>query len=240
MGIFGGKKKKAQPLCAAVVVAAGNSTRMGEDKIMLTLGVDPVIVHTIRALEKSVLISEIVVVTREDLLLPVANLCQEYGFTKVSKVIRGGESRTESVFRGVNEVTCGSRLIAIHDGARPFVPLEVVDETIEQAAKNGAAAPAIPLKDTVKEAVNSMIEKTIDRSSLYAVQTPQVFDSDLICAALQKALDDKAEITDDCSAVERLGMKVVLTKGAEMNFKLTTKGDLLLARGLVALLEDKK
>ena len=92
----------------------------------------------------------------------------------------------------------------------------------------------------MKQAVDSVVERTVDRSSLFAVQTPQVFDADLIRAALQKALDDKAEITDDCSAVERLGMKVVLTKGSEINFKLTTKGDLLMARGLVSLLEDEK
>jgi len=223
-----------------VIVAAGNSTRMGEDKIMLTLGTEPVIVHTIRAMEQSELISEIIVVTREDLLVPIAQLCQEHGFSKVVKVIRGGKNRLESVFRGVCEVVCGPRLIAIHDGARPFVPVEVVDRVIRQAAKNGAAAPAIPLKDTVKEAADSVIERTVDRSVLHAVQTPQVFDADLIRAALQKALDDKAEITDDCSAVERLGMKVVLTEGSEINFKLTTKGDLLMARGLMALLEDKK
>ena len=93
------------------------------------------------------------------------------------------------------------------------------------------AAPALPVKDTIKRVKNGLVEQTVDRSELYAIQTPQVFDSDLIRGALKKAMDDNAEITDDCSAVERIGMKVVLTQGAEENFKLTTQGDLLLAQG---------
>lgn len=233
MSIFQRKKKTEAPLCAAVVAAAGSSSRMGEDKIMLSLGEEPVIVHTVRLLEQCPLISEIVVVTREALVVPVAQLCHDYGFSKVSKVVRGGATRTESVFQGVREITCGPRLIAIHDGARPFTPPEVVTAAIEQAQKSGAAAPALPVKDTLKLVKDGLVEKTVDRSQLYAVQTPQVFDADLIHAALQKAIEDKAEITDDCSAVERLGMKVVLTEGSEKNFKLTTQGDLILARGIL-------
>ena len=238
MGLFRRKKESEQPLCAAVIAAAGSSSRMGEDKIMLPLGEDPVIVRTVRALEQSGLLSEIVIVTREALVLPIAKICQDYSFTKVTKVIRGGASRLESVMLGVSEVTCGPKLIAIHDGARPFVPVHVIDAAIRQAEKSGAAAPALPVKDTVKEARDGLVERTVDRSPLRAVQTPQVFDADLIRAALQKALDDHAEITDDCSAVERMGMKVVLTEGAEENFKLTTQGDLRLARGLICWMEE--
>ena len=238
MGIFRRKKESKSPLCAAVIAAAGSSSRMGEDKIMLPLGEEPVIIRTVRALERSELISEIVIVTRETLVVPVAQLCQDFSFTKVTKVVRGGSIRLESVFLGVREVTCEPKLIAIHDGARPFVPVEVVDGAIRQAEKSGAAAPALPVKDTVKEVRDGLVERTVDRVPLRAVQTPQVFDADLIRAALQKAMEDNAEVTDDCSAVERLGMKVVLTEGAEENFKLTTQGDLLLARGLVHWMEE--
>lgn len=238
MGIFRRKKEEQRPLCAAVIAAAGSSSRMGEDKIMLPLGEEPVIVRTVRALECSELISEIVIVTREALVVPVAELCKAYSFTKVTKVVRGGASRTESVMLGVKEVAGNPKLIAIHDGARPFVPVSVVNEAIRQAEKSGAAAPALPVKDTVKEVKDGRVERTVDRAPLRAVQTPQVFDADLIRAAVQKALEDNAEITDDCSAVERLGMKVVLTEGAEENFKLTTQGDLMLARGLVRWMEE--
>ena len=238
MGIFRRKKKVQRPLCAAVVAAAGSSSRMGEDKIMLSLGEEPVIVRTVRALERSELISEIVIVTREALVPLVAELCKDYSFTKVTKVIRGGASRLESVMLGVKEVTSDPKLIAVHDGARPFVSVNVIDSAIRQAEKSGAAAPALPVKDTVKEVRDGLVERTVDRAPLRAVQTPQVFDADLIRAALQKALEDKAEVTDDCSAVERLGMKVVLTEGAEENFKLTTPGDLMLARGLVRWMEE--
>ena len=233
MSIFRKKKKTARPLCAAVIAAAGSSSRMGEDKIMLPLDEEPVIVHTIRALEQCALISELVVVTREALLVPVAQLCQDYGFTKVTKVIRGGASRGESVHLGVKEITCDPVLIAIHDGARPLVTPEVAEQAILKAKECGAAAPALPLKDTVKQVRDGLVERTVDRSDLYAVQTPQVFDADLIRAALQKALEDRVELTDDCSAVERLGMKVALTGGSEENFKLTTPGDLLLARAVL-------
>jgi len=225
------KKISEKPLCAAVIAAAGSSSRMGTDKIMLPLGDEPVIVHTVRALECSPHISEIIVVTREDLMVPLAQLLRDYGFTKVTKVIRGGSSRTESVYLGVSEVSCDPKLIAIHDGARPFVSAKVIEAAVLQAGKSGAAAPGLPVKDTIKRVKNGLVEETVDRSELYAIQTPQVFDADLIRGALKKAMDDGAEITDDCSAVERIGMKVVLTQGAEENFKLTTQGDLFLAQG---------
>ena len=178
----------------------------------------------------------VVVVTREELVPEVARLCQSFQLTKVSKVIRGGENRTQSARLGTLEARQDTPLIAIHDGARPFVPVQVIEDAVAQAAKNGAAAPAVPVKDTIKIAENGIVTQTPDRASLYAVQTPQVFDASLIRAALQKALDDGAAVTDDCAAVERLGMKVVLTPGDERNIKLTTPidlevGELLAAEG---------
>lgn len=227
------RKKQSPPVCSAVVVAAGSSTRMGMDKIMLPLGDIPVIVRSIRALQDAPSVGEIVVVTREDLLVPIGQLCQDFALSKVSKVVRGGNTRTESVRLGTLEVSQESQVIAIHDGARPLVTAEVIEAVIAQAVESGAAAPAIPVKDTIKVAVKGVVESTPERASLFAVQTPQVFDASLIRAALQKALDDGAELTDDCSAVERLGMKVVLTQGSERNIKLTTASDLLLAESLL-------
>lgn len=233
-GLFKRKKKEVLPFCSAVVVAAGSSTRMGRDKVMLELAETPVIVHTLRALESCSRIHEIVVVTREDLLIPVSKLCREYMLNKVSKVVVGGSTRAQSVYLGVQEVSKQAALIAIQDGARPLLSQNVLQDVIVAAEKNGAAAPAIPLKDTVKKAENGIVTETPDRSTLYAVQTPQVFEADLIRAALYKAVEENLPITDDCSAVELLGMKVTLTQGSDENIKITTPADLILAEALLA------
>ncbi len=220
--------------CAAVVAAAGSSERMeGEDKIMLPLREEPVIVHTLRALEYCPYIQEIVVVTREDLIVPVSRLCSDYFLTKVRKVVLGGETRAHSVRLGMLEVSDQAELIAIQDGARPLVTPEVLEEAILTAARCGAAAPAIPVKDTIKRAVGGVVEETPERSELFAVQTPQVFESDLIRAALHRAVEENLPLTDDCSAVERLGMKVTLTRGSEENIKITTPADLAVAEALL-------
>lgn len=225
------KKQQPEVSCSVVVLAAGSSSRMGQDKIMLHVGDVPVVVHTLRAFETVAEVKEVVVVTREDLVPEIAGLCKVFDLRKVSKVVRGGASRAESARIGTLEVEADpqAKLIAIHDAARPFASQELIRTVILKAAETGAAAPAVPVKDTIKVAHDGVIESTPDRSTLFAVQTPQAFDADLIRAALQKALDDGAEITDDCSAVERLGMKVSLTDGDERNFKLTTPADLALA-----------
>ncbi|MDE7171905.1 MAG: 2-C-methyl-D-erythritol 4-phosphate cytidylyltransferase [Oscillospiraceae bacterium] len=233
MGFFRRRKKEAGPACSAVVVAAGASTRMGFDKVLAEVGGVPVIVRCLEVFQQAPGITEVVVVTREDLVPDVARLCQEFGLSKVTKVIRGGENRTQSARMGTLECDRKAKLIAIHDGARPFVTVRVIEDAIAQAAVNGAAAPAVPVKDTVKEANGGIVERTLKRENLYAIQTPQVFDGDLIRAALQKALDDGAQLTDDCAAVERMGMKVVLTAGDERNIKLTTPTDLLIGEALV-------
>jgi len=229
MGLFNRKKgNQLAGACSVVVVAAGSSTRMGQDKILKELCGVPVIVHCLRIFETVQEVGEVIVVTREDLIPVIGTLCSEHRLSKVTKVIRGGSSRVESSRLGTLEANHDARLIAIHDGARPFVTETVVRQAILRAAETGAAAPAIPVKDTIKVAKNGLVERTPDRTELYAVQTPQVFEASLIRAALQKALDDRAEITDDCSAVERLGMKISLTAGDERNLKLTTPTDLLL------------
>ena len=231
--MFRRKKKEAGPQCSAVIVAAGASTRMGFDKLLADVRDMPVIVRTIDVFQQAPSIAEIVVVTKEDLVPEAARLCQQFQLTKVVKVIRGGENRTQSARLGTLEADRNVPLIAIHDGARPFVTVQMIEDVVAQAAKSGAAAPAIPVKDTIKLADDGVVEQTLERSRLYAVQTPQVFDASLIRAALQKALDDGAELTDDCAAVERLGMKVVLTAGDDRNIKITTPVDLLLGEGIV-------
>lgn len=230
MSLFGRKRKEPEATCAMVVVAAGSSQRMGQDKMLLELDGRPVLAHTLLALEHSGRVDEVVVVTREDLVGTVASLCRELGLEKVKTVVRGGATRVESARLGTMEVSQEAKLIGIHDGARPFVSQQVMERVVDKAHQTGAAAPAIPVQDTIKVATNGVVEHTPDRATLFAVQTPQVFDADLIRGALAKALQDNAPLTDDCSAVERLGMPVSLVEGDRSNIKLTTPADLAVAR----------
>ena len=234
MGIFQRRRKGAQPpCCAAVVPAAGSSTRMGQDKLFAPLGGVPVLIHTLRALESCPSVGAIIVVTRSDHLVEVGKLCREAALSKVSKVVSGGATRTESVLAGVNAVGEEYPIIAIHDGARPLVSREVVEAAIAAAASGSAAAPAVPVKDTVKEAERGIVTATPDRSRLFAVQTPQVFDGDLIRTALTRAVEDGISLTDDCAAVERMGVPVALTQGSYTNLKITTPEDLAVAEALL-------
>ena len=220
--------------CSAVVPAAGSSTRMeGQDKLLLPLEEQPVLLHTLRALELCPYLAEIIVVTREDLIVPIGQLCRDAGLSKVRKVIVGGATRTHSVLAGLGELPSGAELVAIHDGARPLVTREIIDRTIEKAQEAYAAAPAVPVKDTIKVAENGIVLETPDRSKLFSVQTPQVFDRSLLSAALQAAKDAGTTVTDDCSAVERLGKEVYLTEGSYENIKITTPEDLALAEAIL-------
>ena len=225
--------RRDHPYCVALVPAAGTARRMqGIDKIMEPLCGMPVLAHTLLALEACPLIDEIVVVTREDLIVPVSTLCRDYGVTGVSQVIRGGQTRTQSVLAGLGQLPEEAELVAVHDGARPFVSQRVLTEVLQAGAKYGAAAPAVPVKDTIKQAVDGRVEATLNRESLRAVQTPQVFEPSLLKGALHRAAEEGWELTDDCSAVERLGMSVCLTRGGEENIKLTTPMDFVLGEAI--------
>ena len=222
--------------CGAVIVAAGSASRMGGiDKVMAPLGGEPMILRTVRAFEDCETVKEIVIVTREDLMGPIAELCS--GFTKIRSVVQGGSSRQESVKLGLLAFSKEVRLAAVHDGARPLVSGELIDKVIWAAHSYGAAAPAIPVKDTIKVFEGGFIAATPDRSTLRAVQTPQVMDRDLLLGALEKAEQEGTALTDDCSAVEHIGMRVRLVEGEERNLKVTTPLDLKIAE---LLLEEKK
>lgn len=230
--------RKVLPIqyCGAVIVAAGSASRMGGiDKVMAPLGGEPMILRTVRAFEDCEAVKEIVIVTREDLMGPIAELCS--GFTKVRSVVQGGGSRQESVKLGLLAFSKEVRLAAVHDGARPLVSGELIDKVIRAAHSYGAAAPAIPVKDTIKVFEGGFIAATPDRSTLRAVQTPQVIDRDLLLGALEKAEQEGTALTDDCSAVEHIGMRVRLVEGEERNLKVTTPLDLKIAE---LLLEEKK
>ena len=230
--------RKALPLkyCGAVIVAAGTASRMGGiDKVMAELDGEPMILRTVRTFQTCDAIKEIVVVTREDLVLPIMRLCA--GFDKVQAVVSGGATRQESVQLGLNAMSNKVKLVAVQDGARPLVTEAVIDRAVRAAHTYGAAAPAVPVKDTIKVVTGGVIKETPDRAALQAVQTPQVFDFDLLRGALKKVAVDGAAVTDDCSAVERLGMSVKIVEGDERNIKVTTPIDLKIAK---LLLEEMK
>ena len=230
--------RKVLPLkyCGAVIVAAGTASRMGGiDKVMAPLRGEPLLLHSVREFQNCDAIREIVIVTREDLLMEVMSLCDR--FSKVRGVVVGGADRPASVQAGLNNLSDKVKLVAVHDGARPLITWQVIDRTVRAAHSYGAAAPAIPVKDTVKVVKGGIVSSTPDRNTLQAVQTPQVFDLQLLKGALIKAQKDKTPITDDCSAVENMGMSVKIVEGDERNLKVTTPMDLKIAE---LLLEETK
>ena len=226
--------RKVLPLkyCGAVIVAAGTASRMGGiDKVMAPLEGEPMIARTVRTFQTCDAVKEIVIVTREDLILPIRDLCKN--MDKVKAVVCGGKSRQESVEMGLSALSNKVKLVAVQDGARPLITHAVIDRTIRAAHSYGAAAPAIPVKDTIKVVNGGVVSSTPDRKTLQAVQTPQVFDLALLKGALKKAKQDGAEVTDDCSAVELMGMSVKIVEGDERNIKVTTPLDLAIAKLLL-------
>ena len=230
-----GIQDKRRPFCTTIIAAAGHSRRMGGgNKLLMDLAGEPVLLHTLRAVDQATLVDEIVVATQEESMLEVADLCSRAGIQKSVRVIQGGESRTASVLAAAAEADPRAELLAVHDGARPLVRPEEIDELIRKGLATYAVAPAVPVADTVKVAEeDGKVVSTPDRSTLYGVRTPQVFQADLLRAALQSALDAGVEITDDCSAVERLGKEVYLIPGDPENIKITTPLDLLVAEAIL-------
>ena len=215
----------------AVLVAAGSSTRMGFDKLSFDLGGETVVGRSIRAFAQCPLVSEIVLVAGRNRAFLEQ---QAAGCAKPVRIVDGGATRAESARNGV--LAAQGELVAVHDAARPFVSAAVITAALEAAARCGAAAPAVPVKDTVKRAergdgktvpAGCMVRDTPDRSTLYAVQTPQCFDRTAYLAALDELDADKARlVTDDCSLFELTGRPVQLTQGDYANLKITTREDL--------------
>lgn len=232
--LFHRKDRPSHPFCSVIVAAAGSSSRMGgENKLMQPLEGVPVLAHTLMAVNMSELADEIVVAAREEDLLACGELCKIYGITKPVKIVRGGGDRLESVYLASLECRGDAAFLAVHDGARPLATAELIDRTIALAHKTNAAAPAVPVKDTVKIVRDGRVEHTPERGSLRAIQTPQVFDASLLRAALERVRAAGETVTDDCSAVERLGKEIYLTEGLYENIKITTPEDLILASELL-------
>lgn len=233
------KKKPALPAVCAVIVAAGSSRRMGgENKLLLPLDDAPVLAHTLSAFEKCAAIRDIVLVCREQDILPYSDLARAFGISKLRTVTRGGDSRTASVLAGITAAPEDTGLVAVHDGARPLVSEAVITEAVYAAAEYGAAAPVVPVKDSIKRIQDGSIAADVPRDTLAAVQTPQVFDRALLTRALETATRENRTFTDDCAAVEAMGQAVRATHGSYENIKITTPEDILVAEAFLHREED--
>lgn len=233
------KKKPALPAVCAVIVAAGSSRRMGgENKLLLPLDDAPVLAHTLSAFEKCAAIRDIVLVCREQDILPYSDLARAFGICKLRTVTRGGDSRTASVLAGITAAPEDTGLVAVHDGARPLVSEAVITEAVYAAAEYGAAAPVVPVKDSIKRIEDGSIAADVPRDTLAAVQTPQVFDRALLTRALETAARENRSFTDDCAAVEAMGQAVRATHGSYENIKITTPEDILVAEAFLHREED--
>lgn len=222
--------EKENRFVSAVVVSAGNSTRMGGvNKQFLEINGIPVLIHTLMVFENLDAIDEVVVVTRESDIEDVKFLVEKYGINKVSKVVKGGETRQLSVLSGVSSVSEIADFVAIHDGARPLVTEKVIMDTLKEAFKSGAAATGVKVKDTVKQVNDDNdIVATPDRNFLRFIQTPQIFEKSLYLDAVNNVENSK-NFTDDCMLVEAYGKTVKFVDGEYENIKITTPEDVELA-----------
>ncbi|MBE6804798.1 MAG: 2-C-methyl-D-erythritol 4-phosphate cytidylyltransferase [Ruminococcaceae bacterium] len=224
---------------SAVIVSAGNSTRMGGiNKQFLELDGVPVIVNTITMFQRCNMIDEIIIVTRESKIDAVAKLVEKYDFYKVNNIVAGGETRQLSVYEGVTSTSNIADLVVIHDGARPLVTVKVIEETIKAAAEYGAAATGVKVKDTVKVVDdNDNIIDTPDRAYMRFIQTPQVFDKKLYLDAVA-SVENSKDFTDDCKLLEAYGKTVKFVDGDYENIKITTPEDIELAENYLKRRRD--
>ena len=219
---------------SAVIVCAGNSTRMGGvNKLLLPLGERKVIGVTMQAFQSCESISEIIIVAREDDIPGIQAEAEAAGITKLAACTTGGSTRQESVINGIRKISKESELVAVHDGARPLVKPEHIEKVIKDASVFGGATLGVPVKDTIKTVDGGLIVDTPPRSSLYITQTPQIFKRSLYFEGIDFALEHGLDFTDDCQLVEAIGGKVAMTVGDYTNIKITTPEDIAIAEVLL-------
>ncbi len=228
-------------MVSAIIVAAGSSRRMGFDKLFAPLAGKPVLWHSIKAFNDTKDVDEILIVTRDEQMDELENLVSDTGLEKVTKVISGGAERHISVWNGLQAVNSqGSEYIAIHDGARPLVTPKLIKSCLDLARTHGAASCASQIPDTVKRAsIEQMVTESVERTGLWAMQTPQVFSSGLILQAYAALMAKHEMVTDEVSAVQKMGKKIALLKNDDWNLKVTFPHDLELAEHVLELREKK-
>ena len=203
---------------------------MGFDKLFAVIAGEPVIAHPIRAFEHATSIDEIVVVAREDRHDEIRKISRDKGFKKVLSIVPGGERRQDSVRAGLDRINHDAKYVAVHDAARPLITPEQIERALEQCRVHGAAVLAQPVNDTLKRAdANFLVVSSVDRHQLYAMQTPQIFERKLIEDAYRGVYAENVSVTDEVSAVERLGHKIALVLNDDFNFKITYPRDLPVA-----------
>ncbi len=208
---------------------------MGFDKLFALLRGKPVVAYSIAAFEKTPEIGEIILVTQAAKKQRLVELIAHEGWKKVARIIEGGAERHLSVWRGLQAVSAGAGYVAIHDGARPLTTPAVIRSCLELARKNGAACVAAPIPDTVKRATDSgMVMESVDRAGLWAMQTPQIFSTPIILQAYAGIISSGEHVTDEVSAVQRMGVNIALLRNDEWNFKITIPRDLELAEHVLA------
>lgn len=218
----------AEESAAAIILAAGESRRMGQDKILFSLAGRPLLAHTLDAFERCPAVDQIVVVLSPDNASSILPLLS--AFPKVVRTCMGGRRRQDSVRAGLHTIA-PREWVVVHDGARPLVTPDLIAAGIEAAQQTGAAAAALPVVETLKEAdADGTVRRTLPRTDLWAVQTPQVFRHDLLLRAHNAAIE---EVTDDCALVEQIGGKVKLYPGLRTNLKVTTPEDIAIVEALV-------
>jgi 2-C-methyl-D-erythritol 4-phosphate cytidylyltransferase len=215
---------------SAIIVAAGSSQRMGFDKLFAVIAGETVIAHAIRAFERAKSVTEIVVVTREQRDDEVRKITSGAGFKKIRAIVSGGERRQDSVRAGLDRIDRDAQYVAVHDAARPLITPDQIERAFAECRVHGAAALAQPVNDTLKRVgADLLIVGSVDRHQLYAMQTPQIFDRKLIENAYRAVYAENLLVTDEVSAVERLGYKIALVFNDDFNFKITYPRDLQVA-----------
>ncbi len=221
-----------QPVNSAIIVAAGKGTRMGlpqsgMDKLFLEVAGRPVVAHTWQRFNDAACIDEIVIVVRDGMQSAFAEVAARYNLTKAHRLVPGGTERQDSVWNGLEALSTGAEIVAIQDAARPATTEALIAATIEAARETGAAVAAQPVTDTIKESTDGkLIARTVDRSRLWSVQTPQTFRVEVIRRALAEVRRRGLLVTDDTAACELIGQPVRLVGGVEPNPKVTVPGDL--------------
>jgi 2-C-methyl-D-erythritol 4-phosphate cytidylyltransferase len=216
---------------SAIILAAGHGKRMGSgaDKLFLEVAGRSVIAHTWDRFNRADCIDEILLVIRDGLQERFEGMAARYGFSKPFRFTRGGAERQDSVWSGLEAISSGTQIVAIHDGARPCVPSSAIERVVLAARSTGAAVAARRVTDTIKESDGAdMIRRTVDRSHLWAVQTPQAFRLDVIRRAMSVVQEKGLHVTDDTAACELIGQPVRLVEVPEANPKVTVPGDLAL------------
>ena len=217
-------------MLSAIIVAGGSSRRMGFDKLFAIIGGEPVIAHVIRAFDRATSIGEIVVVAREQRHDEIRKIVSGAQFKKVRAIIPGGERRQDSVRAGLGRIDRDAKYVAVHDAARPLITPEQIERAFEQGRVHDAATLAQPVNDTLKRAdADLLVVGAVDRHRIYAMQTPQIFERKLIEDAYRGVYAENASVTDEVSAVERLGHKIALVLNNDFNFKITYPRDLPVA-----------